>query len=258
MPQHDPTPDRVLVDEIDALIEQQVTAGPVTTTPETCPNCHDDWHMLPIRKTLLMMRLRYCGCEDCERNLDAYDYSADTSPIICPGSRFHGPLEPLETRVDRAGIIMIDIAELLGEPAAQTPLPPPPPDGCALRFRFPATDTYRRPVWAYRLSRPWRDTDYVVVMHIRRDIDADTGPTTISETVLFRYFPPGTGRPPSRESILIGGTLMSIVDDGSVIDRHGINIELGDNGARHRTDGHIHPDMFAQQITGQMVVAIAE
>ncbi|MGW4769911.1 hypothetical protein ACWEO2_17925 [Nocardia sp. NPDC004278] len=271
MPQHNPTPDRALVDEIDVLVDEQLAAAPDSGTRETCPHCYDEWHSLPIRKTLLMMRQLYCGCEGCDRILAAYDYVSDTSPIICPGSTFHGPLEPLETRAARAGVIVIDIAALLREPPAPAPLPPSPapPDGCALRVPFPAADAYRGPVWAYRLLRPWRDTDYVVVMHVQRDIDIDidtgAGLTTISETALFRYFPPGTPQPPSRESFLVGGELLSIMDDdsdieryGAAIDGHGVNIEIGDHGARHRADGNVNPDVFVQQITGQMVVATVE
>lgn len=84
----------------------------------------------------------------------ATDYASDTSPIICPGSTFHGHLEPLEIRAARAGVIVIDVAALLRKPPTPTPLPlpPAPPDGCALRFPFPAADAYRGPVWAYRLS----------------------------------------------------------------------------------------------------------
>ncbi|WP_433678048.1 hypothetical protein [Nocardia sp. CA-119907] len=267
MPQHNPTRDRALVDEIDALVDEQLAATPDNGRPEMCPHCHDEWHSLPIRKTLLMIRQLYCGCEDCDRILDAYDYASDTSPIICPGSTFHGPVEPLETRAARSGVIVIDIdiAALLCEPPAPTPLPlpPAPPDGCALRFPFPAAEVYRGPVWAYRLSRPWRDTDYVTVMHVERDIDTRTGP--ITETALFRYFPPGTPQPPSRESFLVGTQLISVIDDDSdadhyraAIDGHGVNIEIGDHGARHRANGHVNPDLFVQQITGQMVVGTVD
>ncbi|WP_063047907.1 hypothetical protein [Nocardia pseudovaccinii] len=264
MPQHNPTPDRAVVDEIDTLVDEQLATAPDSGVREVCPHCGDEWHSLPIRKTLLMIRQLYCGCEDCERILDAYDYASDTSPIICPGSTFHGPVEPLELRAARAGVIVIDIATLLREPPTQTPVPPAPtpPDGCALRLRFPAADAYQGPVWAYRLSRPWRDTDYVVVMHVQRH--TDTGPTTISETALFRYFPPGTPQPPSRESFFVGGELLAIIDDSdaegghAAIDSHGVNIEVGDHGARHRADGHVNPDLFVQQITGQMVVVIVE
>lgn len=103
-------------------------------------------------------------------------------------------------------------------------------------------------------------------MHVHRDIGTGTGtePTIISETALFRYFPPGTPQPPTRESFLVGRELLSIVDDDdaeryrAAIDGHGVNIEIGDHGARHRADGHVNPDLFVQQITGQMVAGTVE
>ncbi|MGV9611374.1 hypothetical protein [Nocardia xishanensis] len=268
MPHHNKT-HRLLVDEIDALVDQQLAAPRDSGKTESCPHCPDEWHSLPIRKDLLLLRLMYCGCEDCDRLLDAYDYARDTSPIICPGSTFHGPVEPLPARMTRHGIEIVVLEPVPVPRPRPAPVPPlpqaEPPDGCALRFPFPESEHYRGPIWAYKLSRTWRGADYVVVVHIERDTTG-TGSAVIPETVLFRYFPPGLPQPAVRETYEMAGQFLSILDDDSdadgyraAIDSHGVNVEIdADSAARHRADGHVNPDVFVQMITGQMVLGVIE
>lgn len=43
---------------------------------------------------------------------------------------------------------------------------------------------------------PWHATDHVMVPHIESDTGTSTGAAAIRETVLCRYFQPGTARPP--------------------------------------------------------------
>ncbi|MEU2030762.1 hypothetical protein [Nocardia amamiensis] len=256
-------PERKVIDDIDALVTERLDAGPDVGASEMCPHCPQEWHALPITKNLLLLRLLYCGCDDCATALASYDYHSDDSPVLCPGSNTTGPLEPFQQRAARHGVLMIE-----GPPQHQVrpELPPPPPDGCALRFPFPAAEHYRARVFAYRLSRPWRDTEYVVVMHTDRyPANSDDEPSVL-ETVLFRYFPPGAPRPPIRETFIMGEHVMSVPDDDSdangysaAIDNYGVTIELDDTlEPRHRADGHVAPDPFVQLITGQMVVGTAE
>ncbi|WP_153805073.1 hypothetical protein [Nocardia sp. SYP-A9097] len=89
-----PRPDPVLrvLDEIDTLVEESMRDGePMTgydfddpTYPE-CPNpfCYEHWHGLAI--TARMSGMRDYGMLDPE-----YDYHADDSPVLCPGSAYAG------------------------------------------------------------------------------------------------------------------------------------------------------------------------
>ncbi|MFI6045331.1 hypothetical protein ACIA8C_27125 [Nocardia sp. NPDC051321] len=272
MPHDNPTPDRILVDAIDALVDEQLAREPDSGTVEYCPHCPQEWHSLPVRIELLMLRLRYCGCADCEAALNAYDYAADDSPVFCPGSQFHGPVQPLLQRVlamrGRISIpIQIDIIELIETDTTEVETEPPPdpvpPDGCAYRIPFHGNaEHYRAQIWTYRLSRPWRETNYVFVSHVKRTID-DDGPEF--ETAIFRYHPPGTPQPAISERLLIDGHWHGVLAEEDIshyqaaIDEHGVIVEVGPNlRARYHADGRVDPDLFVQQITGQMVIAIAD
>ncbi|MFG1796733.1 hypothetical protein [Nocardia sp. NPDC049149] len=267
MPHRDPTPDRKVIDDIDALVDEQLARKPDSGTFEGCPHCPYDWHSLPIRMDLLLLRLRYCGCKNCDAALDAYDYAADDSPVFCPGSGFHGPLQPLHQRLATWPgpiPIRIDIIEVTETDTAQPDPPsgPTPPDGCAYRIPFPASSEYRAQIWAYRLSRPWRDTNYVFVSHIKRTIP-DDGPEY--ETAIFRYHPPGTPQPEIIDRLFIDGTWHGVLageEDGpyqAAIDHNGVIVEVGPNmQARYHADGRVDPDLLVQQVTGQRVIAVAE
>lgn len=263
----DQTPDRKIVDAIDALVDEQLARQPDSGTSESCPHCPDDWHSLPIRMRLLELKLRYCGCPGCDAALDNYDYASDDSPVFCPGSQFHGPVQPLDQRLPNLpGLIPIQVEFIelpAPDPAPQDPPPGPvPPDGCAYRIAFPACAEYRAEVWAYQLSRPWRETNFVFVSHIKRTIP-DDGPEF--ETAIFRYYPPGTPQPEIAHRIFVAGTWHGILageEDApyqAAIDHNGVIVEVGPNPrARYHADGRVDPDLFVQQITGQMVVAVAE
>ncbi|GAA5087200.1 hypothetical protein [Nocardia iowensis] len=261
------TPDRKVVDDIDALVDEQLAQRPDSGTAEGCPHCPSEWHALPIRMQLLVLRLRYCGCEDCEAALDAYDYASDDSPVFCPGSQFYGPLQPLHQRLrGLRGLIpiRIEIIDVADIDAAQADPPPGPvpPDGCAYRIPFPASADYRAQVWAYRLSRPWREANYVFVSHAKRSFD-DDGPEF--ETAIFRYHPPGTPQPRVTERFYVDGHWHGVLAGEDIshyqaaIDHNGVIVEVDPSlRARFHADGRVDPDLFVQQVTGQMVVAIVE
>lgn len=82
-----------LIDEIDALIGEQLAAGEPMNgydfdDPDfpTCWHCGRDWHGLAI--TERMNRMRAYGEID-----EGYRYADDDSPVICPGSSFIGPVQ---------------------------------------------------------------------------------------------------------------------------------------------------------------------
>ncbi|MET7771418.1 hypothetical protein [Nocardia sp. NPDC005366] len=254
------TPDQLLTDRIDALAaEPDTPVEPQAPRPEQCPNCIDDWHALPIRRDLVVLRQNYCGCADCDRELDAYDYATDTSEIICPGSTIEGPIEPLEVRLDRAGFdLTLDIVEIqLVTMPLDTPADPDlfPASGVTSAIEFPDPLSYRAAVFAFRLGTTWRGADHVVVMH--QPDDSGSGPLT----VLFRYHPPGTPQPPTGATYLLGSLMLTVLDDDSdaegyraAIDPHGVVIEIDDRmRGRYQVDGHIDPRTMVTHVTGQTV-----
>ncbi|WP_067574104.1 hypothetical protein [Nocardia acidivorans] len=89
-----PRPDPVLrlLDEIDLLVEESMRDGEPRTgydyddpTYPDCPNpyCRESWHGLAI--TVRMVEMRDYGTLDPE-----YDYRADDSGVMCPGSDHDG------------------------------------------------------------------------------------------------------------------------------------------------------------------------
>ncbi|WP_054812212.1 hypothetical protein [Nocardia arizonensis] len=254
------TPDRDLTDRIDALAaEADPPVEPRPPRPERCPNCIDEWHALPIRRNLVLLRQDYCGCADCDRALDAYDYATDTSEIVCPGSTLEGPIQPLEVRLERAGfelaldLVEIQVVTLLADTPPESESFPPPRKTSAIEFPNPLP--YRATIHAYRLGTTWRGTDHVVVLH-QPDTDG-AGP----QTVLFRYHPPGTPQPRFAGTFLLGSLMLTVLDDGSdaegyrsAIDPHGIVIEIDDRmRPRYQVDGHIDPRAMVTRITGQTI-----
>lgn len=83
-----------IVDDIDALIDEQLEAGePRTGYPygdphyPRCGHCGRHWHGLPVTARIAAMYAQ--GRYD-----DTYTTATDDSPVICPGSDFIGPLPP--------------------------------------------------------------------------------------------------------------------------------------------------------------------
>lgn len=108
---------RDIVDEIDALIDDQLAAGEngmarraAAASDRRCPHCNRDWHGLAITARMEEMRREYelrtqrrlfaaymageVGEADYAESaiLDDYRYADDTSDILCPGSEFIGPM----------------------------------------------------------------------------------------------------------------------------------------------------------------------
>lgn len=120
-----------IVDVIDALIDEQLEAGEAgmaaraATHTRMCPHCATrEWHGLAVTERIEEMRRQYraeqenryyrnlFGLGDVELDyaesaiLDGYRYADDTSPIVCPGSEFIGPLTVEQTRRAHRGIYM--------------------------------------------------------------------------------------------------------------------------------------------------------
>lgn len=101
---------RDIIDDIDALIDEQLAAGETgqerraRTADRRCWHCGREWHGLAITKRLEEMRDEYRqrAAEAYERGeeaeyatsaiLDGYRYDQDDSDILCPGSDFIGPM----------------------------------------------------------------------------------------------------------------------------------------------------------------------
>lgn len=99
-----------IIDDIDALIDEQLAAGEtgqeqrVRTADRRCWHCGREWHGLAITKRLEQMRAEYRqrAAEAYDRGeeaeyatsaiLDGYRYDQDDSDILCPGSDFIGPM----------------------------------------------------------------------------------------------------------------------------------------------------------------------
>ena len=99
-----------IIDDIDALIDEQLTAGETgqerraATADHPCWHCGRAWHGLAITTRLEEMRREYQrrASEAYERGeepeyatsaiLDGYRYDQDDSYILCPGSEFIGPM----------------------------------------------------------------------------------------------------------------------------------------------------------------------
>lgn len=99
-----------IIDDIDALIDEQLAAGErgqesrALTADRPCWHCGRAWHGLAITTRLEEMRREYQrrANEAYDRGeeieyatsaiLDGYRYDADTSEVLCPGSGFIGPM----------------------------------------------------------------------------------------------------------------------------------------------------------------------
>lgn len=80
-----------IVDDIDALVDAQLAQEPTgydySIGQARCPHCQRHWHGMPLTEHIADMYA------EGEYQLD-YNYAADTSPIVCPGSEFIGPMPP--------------------------------------------------------------------------------------------------------------------------------------------------------------------
>ena len=101
---------RDIIDDIDALIDDQLAAGEAgqqqraTTGDRPCWHCGRAWHGLAVTVRLEEMRREYRRRADAATDrgeeieyatsaiLDGYRYDEDDSEILCPGSDFIGPM----------------------------------------------------------------------------------------------------------------------------------------------------------------------
>jgi hypothetical protein len=133
-----------IIDRIDQLVEDSLAAGEPeggyeawNTEPDPeyprCPRCHRHWHGLPI--TARIASMYHWGRYDPE-----YEYASDTSPVLCEGSDFIGPMRPPPTYEQRKqhsdlgfGYIQIQIEGL----------------GARAQATFTAYDQTWTPTWTF-------------------------------------------------------------------------------------------------------------
>lgn len=82
-----------IIDEIDALVDEQLSAYDSRSgydhnvNQERCWHCGREWHGLKITARMESMAAQVAYDED-------YRYADDVSEVICPGSGFIGPTRP--------------------------------------------------------------------------------------------------------------------------------------------------------------------
>lgn len=98
-----------VLDAIDELVDEQLARHEQRSSYDedvnqpTCWHCGEDAHALPIKQRMQEIRwlwrssIRYYENEqrvspEVAAELDAYRYDEDTSPVLCPGSDFIGPV----------------------------------------------------------------------------------------------------------------------------------------------------------------------
>ncbi|MER5836675.1 hypothetical protein ACIQYW_18970 [Rhodococcus erythropolis] len=107
---------RDIIDEIDALVDEQLSAYDSRSgydhnvNQERCWHCGREWHGLKI--TERMQTMRSFGEVDA-----GYRYADDNSEILCPGSNFIGPTQPANPSIHA-----IDLIDLLVPPVSVTEL----------------------------------------------------------------------------------------------------------------------------------------
>ena len=92
---------RDIVDEIDALVDESLARGEQSDSfhgnqwrrNHPCPWCVEGYHYLPITQEMYRMRQGSYAQDEFGQGIVDPDYRLenDTSPILCPGSEFHGP-----------------------------------------------------------------------------------------------------------------------------------------------------------------------
>ena len=78
-----------IIDDIDALVDSQLRQEPSgydhNVNQDTCWHCGRHWHGLPL--TARVAGMYELGVYD-----ETYDPSSDTTPVVCQGSTFIGPM----------------------------------------------------------------------------------------------------------------------------------------------------------------------
>lgn len=96
--------ERNIIDEIDALVDEQLSGYHARSgydynvNQDRCWHCGEDWHGLRITVRMEEMRDAFwsgCRCDLCQQDSDGvdpdYSYATDDSEVLCPGSDFIGP-----------------------------------------------------------------------------------------------------------------------------------------------------------------------
>jgi hypothetical protein len=93
--------ERNIVDEIDALVDESLARGDQSDEyhghqwreNHPCPWCVEGYHYLPITQQMWRMRQGSYAQDEFGYGIVDPDYrfEDDDSPILCPGSEFHGP-----------------------------------------------------------------------------------------------------------------------------------------------------------------------
>lgn len=90
-----------VLDEIDRLVDESLARGDQSDSfhgeqyrqDQPCPWCVEGYHYLPITQQMWMMRQGSYAVDEFGYGIVDPDYRVedDDSPILCPGSEFHGP-----------------------------------------------------------------------------------------------------------------------------------------------------------------------
>lgn len=110
---------RDIIDEIDALVDEQLSAYDSRSgydhnvNQERCWHCGREWHGLKITARMERMAAQVAYDED-------YRYADDDSEVLCPGSGFIGPTRSIVPRTHAINLIdllvpPVSVTELLGE-----------------------------------------------------------------------------------------------------------------------------------------------
>lgn len=90
-----------VLDEIDRLVDESLARGDQSDSfhgeqyrkEQPCPWCAEGYHYLPITQRMYEMRRGSYAMDEFGQGIvdPAYRFEDDESPILCPGSEFHGP-----------------------------------------------------------------------------------------------------------------------------------------------------------------------
>lgn len=187
-----------IIDRIDELVDESLAAGEPEGGYETwsvsdpdpdyprCPHCQRHWHGLPI--TARIARMYATGQYDPD-----YEYATDTTPVLCDGSDFIGPIRPPRPQITHRDIayrITIDTYARAWDEARQTlvwiqerlerlssqfatltftlPNPAPQPPKC---LQPHATITFGQQNWHHELLRIPPDRQFPRPYYLRSPLE---------------------------------------------------------------------------------------
>lgn len=135
-----------VLDEIDKLVDWQLSGGDQSDSYHgngfrhdlPCPWCREGYHFLPITYAMQEMRAGSYATDEFGAGIvdPDYDYRRDDSPILCPGSEFHGPKDRYGTWDKQSRERASKRSSSSSRPRYQEPLSPSLPAGRLRKLRF--------------------------------------------------------------------------------------------------------------------------